>query len=397
MLRVLHVLHVSQPLVCGYSIRSEKILESQRRAGLKICVVTSAQQPSPNEEMDVGDTHYWRTPSTGTSRSPVRELRLMNGLFRRLREASEQFRPHLIHAHSPILVGIPAWRVARARRIPFVYEVRDLWENASVDRGKFAYGSLPYRIAHQLETTLVRRADAVVTICDALQRNLEARRGAEVTIVPNGVDTLRFSPMDPLPEWRKQWNDGRQPTLAYIGSFQPYEGLDVLLRAMKTLRERLNARLLIAGDGPERRRLTDLSRQLGVDAAVLFTGHLPHERVCEIYSAADLLVYPRVETMTTRLTTPLKPLEAMSMARPVLASDLPPMREIVQDGVTGLLFRPGDPDHLATTAIDLLTKPDYRRALAGNARDYVSQTRTWATCTAPYFGLYAKLNASDAT
>ena len=71
-----------------------------------------------------------------------------------LERAIHEFRPDLIHAHSPLLVGYPALRVARRHGLPFVYEVRDLWENASVDRGKFKDGSLPYRIARDLETRI---------------------------------------------------------------------------------------------------------------------------------------------------------------------------------------------------------------------------------------------------
>src|SRR4029078_2592297 len=110
--------------------------------------------------------------------------------------------PDVVHAHSPVLVGLPALRTAHDRGIPCVYEIRDLWENASVDRGKFGYNSPQYLLARALETYVVTHADAVVTICQTLRRELASsiRDPLRLFVVENGVDVTAFQPQTPSPE-----------------------------------------------------------------------------------------------------------------------------------------------------------------------------------------------------
>jgi PEP-CTERM/exosortase A-associated glycosyltransferase len=393
-MRVLHVLHTSLPHVCGYSIRSDRILSLQREMGMEVSVVTSAQQPeTPPDEILNGIPHF-RTRRPRLSRSPVREVQLMHSLGHRLAGVIDHVRPEIIHAHSPVLVGLPAYFTAKRRGLPFLYEVRDLWENASVDRGKFAAGSVPYRAARTLETWLLRHAGAVVTLGEALRSELQGRAGRSVAVTPNGVDPDVFRPLEPQPEWQRQWNPGGKQVIAYVGSFQPYEGLDILVKAMRLIAARRDrVHLLIVGDGPERSGLEALVVKERLQTHMKFVGRLPHNRVKEIYAVADLLVYPRVATLTTQLTTPLKPLEAMSMRKAVIASDLPAIRELVSDQVTGVLFEPGNSEDLAEKALKLLSDPALRIRLGSEGRCMVLKERRWDSSVARYKPIYIKLLA----
>src|SRR5262249_22002288 len=157
-------------------------------------------------------------------------------------------RPDIVHAHSPVLVGLPAYFVAKQRRLPLVYEVRDLWENASVDRGKFADDSLPYRAARYLESWLLERADAVTTICEPLRANLAARVNApaKIVVMPNGVEAEAFQAVPGDAALRRQLGLPEGPLAAYIGAFQPYEGLNILIDAMRAIAQvRPDAHLVI--------------------------------------------------------------------------------------------------------------------------------------------------------
>jgi PEP-CTERM/exosortase A-associated glycosyltransferase len=397
-MRVLHVLHTSLPYVCGYSLRSDRILSLQRQMGIEIAVATSAQQPDDRPDETIDDIRYFRTRCDRPGRTPIREWRLMNSLRKTVEAACLQFKPDIVHAHSPVLVGLPAYRVARKLHLPFAYEVRDLWENASVDRGKFAAGSVPYKIARGLETWVLRRTNVVMAIGEALRDELEPRAGSPVTIIPNGVDTELFQPLQARSEWRQHWNPEGRKIIAYLGAFQPYEGLDVLVKAMKILASTLpDARLLIVGDGPERAALEILAQREGVSDRIRFTGRIPHDRVSEIYAVADLLVYPRIDTLTTRLTTPLKPLEALAMEKAAMASDLPAIRELITDNVSGLLFKAGDPADLARKAELLLNDPALRARLGAAGRQQALRERKWSDAVARYEPVYRRLlNAGGA-
>jgi PEP-CTERM/exosortase A-associated glycosyltransferase len=317
------------------------------------------------------------------------------------------FRPDVIHAHSPVLVGLPALRVGRRLGIPVVYEIRDLWENASVDRGRFAAGSLLYRVARGLEGYVLRRADAVVTICELLRSELAPRAGRpdKVHVVANGVDVLGFTPQAPDEALRQRLGLTGKELILYAGTFQRYEGLDLLVRAIAEIaRQRPQAHLVIVGGSagfaggagpvsPEEQELRAAASEAGAVNHVTFTGRIPHAEVKGLYALADILSYPRRLTLTTALTTPLKPLEGMAMAKAVVASDVPPMKELVQDGSTGLLFRAGDHLDLARKCLDLLSDPRLRTRLGETAREWVVRERQWPALVAGYRKVYESIRA----
>jgi PEP-CTERM/exosortase A-associated glycosyltransferase len=381
------------PFLCGYSIRSDYLIRFQQEHGIEPAVVTSAQQP-PSSDVFTHEREipHWRTPALGHSLPPlVREIALMRALEKQLLKEATHWKPDLIHAHSPMLVGLPALRVARRLKIPLVYEVRDLWENASVDRGKFRDGSPAYKLARAMETRVLQQASATVTICQSLARELAPRVRTKdgLFVVGNGVDATKFTPIESAEWFRKNWNLCGKKVLAYIGTFQPYEGLDTLIAALpEILKSVPAAHVMIVGSGGVESELKAQTERLGLGGSVTFTGRLAHNEVGSAYSIADAMVYPRVLTRTTALTTPLKPLEAMAMGKAVIASDVPAMQELVQDGTTGVTFRAGDVADLAQKCIHLLQSSSERRHLETSGRDWVVSERDWPHLVAQYKNIY---------
>ena len=147
--------------------------------------------------------------------------------------------------------------------------MRDLWENASVDRGKFRYNSPFYRIARRLETRVLRGADAVVTICDTLKDDLSTRVAdpSRVFVVGNGVDAESFDPVDAgSGGLARDWGLTGKQVIAYVGTFQPYEGLDLLIGALpQVLARRPAAHLVIAGGSAGESTAAETSLQAQVD------------------------------------------------------------------------------------------------------------------------------------
>ncbi|HMA92289.1 MAG TPA: glycosyltransferase [Polyangiaceae bacterium] len=396
-MRVLHVLHTSLPVVAGYTIRSRCILEHLGRLGCELAVVSSAQHPNGETLFEIvqGIPHFRTENPRRKLPSPAKELQSMWSLQAKLSSVVHQWKPDVIHAHSPMLVGLPALQVARSKRIPLVYEVRDLWENASVDRGKFAADSPFYRAAQLMETAVFRRAQAVVTICASLRDEIAPRVAGPLHVVDNGFEASSFVPRAKNPEVMQRWGLNDRRVIGYVGTFQPYEGLDLLIRAMpKVLQQVPNAHLLITGAGGVQSELERLSSELGMQQHVTFTGRVPHQDVFDLYAAADVLAYPRISTRTTRITTPLKPVEAMAMEKPVVVSDLPAMRELVRADETGLLFRHGDCDDLARALAELLGNPERCERIGQQARAHVLEARQWGRLVERYIPIYEQARAS---
>lgn len=398
-MRVLHLLHHSLPHVSGYAVRSHHVLTGQARLGVWPLAVTSPRHAAPEASVEwIDGLCLLRTPPTAESGAAIgRELRQILRHAARAWEGARAFRPHAIHAHSPATCALAGLLVAQRCGAPFLYEVRDLWEYAAVLQGKFAHGSARFRLARALETWLLRIADGVTPICEGLAEEVIARRrqARGVVVCPNGVDPDRFAPAEPSAAERARWQPTGGPVVAYVGGMQPYEGLPVLVRAFARVARRIpQARLVIAGSGPAAASLAAAVHEQDLGDRVHLAGVLAEADVRSLLRRADLVVYPRVACPTTRLTTPLKPLEAMAMARPVLASDLPALRELIRPGETGELAPAGDDVALAARCVALLRDPERRQRLGEQARAYVLRERRWDETVRRYPPLYEAVCAA---
>ncbi|MEC9018230.1 MAG: TIGR04063 family PEP-CTERM/XrtA system glycosyltransferase, partial [Pseudomonadota bacterium] len=307
----------------------------------------------------------------------------------------QRWRPDVIHAHSPVLNAIAAQRVARRHGIPMIYEIRAFWEDAAVGNGTGREGSPRYWLTRQLETRAVRDADAVAVICEGLRGDLVARGidPSKIIVSPNGVDMDQFgAPVPRDPGLTAKLGLNGADVVGFIGSFYDYEGLDDLIAAMPRLvRARPQAKLLLVGGGPMEQALRAQAMASPFADHIAFVGRVPHDQVEQYYAQVDVLAYPRKAMRLTDLVTPLKPLEAMAQGRLVAASDVGGHRELIEDGVTGMLFAPDDPaaiaDSLAALFADRAQWDERRRV----ARAYVERERNWSSNILRYEPVYQLL------
>ena len=400
-LRVLHVLDHSIPLHSGYTFRTAALLREQRALGWDTFHVTSPKQgATPAAEEDVDGLHFYRTPSgTGLLADlPVgREVALMKSLGQRLEEVARLVKPHIIHAHSPVLNALPALKVGRKLGIPVVYEIRAFWEDAAVDHGSTNEGSLRYRATRSLETRAIQRADHVFTICEGLRADIVARGVpiAKVTVIPNAVNVDAFSLGSP-PDLAllAKLNLSGSTVIGFIGSFYAYEGLDLLLAALPALlKARPDVKVLLVGGGVQEANLRQQAQQLGVADKVVFAGRVPHHDVNRYYDLIQVLAYPRHPMRLTELVTPLKPLEAMAQGQLFVASDVGGHKELIEHNKTGVLFKAGSADALAQALLDLLNNPTLWPVLKTNGREFVEDIRNWKNSVANYVGPYERLTS----
>jgi PEP-CTERM/exosortase A-associated glycosyltransferase len=398
-MRILHILDHSIPLHSGYSFRTLAILKEQRALGWETFHLTSPKQgPAAADEEAVNGWQFYRTRPPGGILEGVPalgEIELMGEVTYRIEQLVRRLRPHILHAHSPVLNAIPALRVGRRLGIPVVYEVRALWEDAAVDHGTAREGGLRYRLSRALETWALRRVDAVTTICEGLRGDIVARGIApeKVTVIPNAVDINEFSAGGvPDSVLKQQLGLDGALVLGFIGSFYAYEGLAVLLRAVpQLLAQNPSIRVLLIGGGYQEAELKRLAAELGVGNQVIFTGRIPHEEVPRYYDLIDVLIYPRLSMRLTELVTPLKPLEAMAQGRLLAASDVGGHRELIRADETGVLFKAGDSESLATTVHKLLSEPERWPKLRAAGRRFVETERNWAHSVVRYRGVYGAL------
>ena len=398
-LRVLHVLDHSIPLHSGYTFRTLSILREQRLLGWDTHHLTSPKHALPSgAEETVDGWHFYRTPAPASARLPgLAEVAMMKQTQALLLEVAQKVRPHILHAHSPVLNAIPALRVGRQLGIPVVYEVRAFWEDAAVDHGTTTEGSLRYRLTRRLETHALRQAQHVFTICEGLRNDIAARGipASKVTVIPNAVDIDAFD-VNGAPDESLKASLGLQgaTVLGFIGSFYAYEGLDLLIAALpRLLQRRPELRVLLVGGGPQDEALRAQVAAAGLGDKVTFTGRVPHAEVQRYYDLVDVLVYPRHSMRLTELVTPLKPLEAMAQGRLLVASDVGGHKELIRHGETGWLFKAGSPQALSDAVEDLLGHRERWSSLRVAGRQFVERERNWKASVARYQPVFDRLAA----
>ncbi len=408
-MRVLHLLHRSVPGTHGYAIRSREIVTKQLEKGLEPLVVTSPSQ-APLGELDaeqseyIDGVRYFRT--SGNILSPTLEvqdkssakaaLRVLQN-FRLLKAAlrvARKYRPDVIHGHSPFTCGLVANTVGKWVNIPSVYEMRGIWEDSHSGRGKFREQSVRYRVVRALDDRALKGASLCCAIGGSLKAEIVSRgiSSERVFIVPNGVDVKTFSPGPPDENMQEKLGLRGKVVFGYIGYFFNYEGLDLLIETMTRLARQLpDLALLLVGDGELMPSLRKMVADAGISDKVVFTGRVPHSEVTEFYKICDFMVLPRRDTRETRLVTPLKPLEIMAMAKPLIASDVGGHLEMVQDGVNGLVFKSENVSDLASKCAMLAGDRDLRTDLGTRARKWVEANRDWRVLVERYIAIYEKL------
>ena len=397
MTRILHVLDHSLPTHSGYTFRTRALMKAQVLKGWEVAGVTGVRHPEPGPDVETVDgLSFYRTPPIAPARSPIREWREIGALAKRVEALAKEWKPDVLHAHSPVLDGMAALRIGKKLDIPVIYEIRAFWEDASVGNGTGREGSLRYRLTKQLETHAVKAADAVAVICEGLRRDLIARGidADKITVSPNGVDLDLFGDPPPRDDALAESLDlaADDAVIGYIGSFYDYEGIDDLIAAMPALvAAQPKARLLLVGGGPMEAALKAQAAASPAAPHIHFVGRVPHEEVERYYSLIDILAYPRKKMRLTDLVTPLKPLEAMAQGKLVAASDVGGHRELIEDGVTGTLFAPDDPAAIADALAKLLENrgmwPERRRV----ARIFVESHRNWSSNILRYEPVYQRL------
>ena len=212
-----------------------------------------------------------------------------------------------------------------------------------------------------------------------------------VTVIPNGVSASDF-PSTPLPA-----REGRVPVLLYIGTLADWQGLDIVVKALPKILAHQPVRLQIVGRGRSRQRkiLSKQIRKLGVEGSVTVLPAVPHHEIPALIAESDICVAPLGlnDRNVTQGACPIKVLEYMAAGRPLLASNMPIVRELVREDVDALLFSPNDPDDLARQVLALLNDLELSKRLAQSASERALSKFTWHESQKKLGKVYEKLLA----
>jgi len=461
-MKVLHVLANSPPDVNGYAVRTQMILENQNQleqiSSLGLSSPWYPDRDSMVDEFNMNGVQYLRTlhPSRKKNsklshklvkfftRNPnskpltkdaekedkkfillrifdffyygifkigrairhffrigwkvVEEKILIKYFTKRIIEVAKMENIDIIHAHTPYRVGLPAMKAARKLGLPFVYEMRGMWEETAVANGRWMRNGPAYRRFQRYETKVLRKADQVICISETLKKEAISRGvdASKISITTNAVERKLTEKSKESSLYQTAVESLQQDegccVIGYIGSLREMEGVDLTAKAVAKLAKKgHNVRFFVLTGNNGQHELRQLCNSLGIEDSTVILGPVAHEEVASFYSLIDVFVVSRPNSRVTQLVTPLKPFEAMAMGRTVVASRLAALEEIIQDGTTGLLYKTDDLDDLTHTIERCLQDPELRQKLGSAACEWVLNNRTWDVVVKNTLDVYEKL------
>lgn len=379
---VLHVLTNSVPHTqSGYALRSHEILRAQAQAGLEVHAVTRIGYPALIGRIDgtgrqtIDGVTYHRLVPFSLPSSPTERLQEQ---ARQLRQLCLELQPSILHTTTHFTNALAVESVAQSLGIPWIYEVRGfLFDTWASSREEYAYTSEKYRLFMERESEMAHRADAVITLGEAMSMELQ-RWGIpieKISLVPNSVSrddvAIEITPSEARARL------GMEDDKFYVGSISSivdYEGIDFLLDAVARLATtHKNLRLMVVGDGSARDSLLEQASCLGIQNISAFPGRVDLSTAKLYYQALDLFVVPRRDTRVTRLVTPLKSVLAQATGLNVIGSNLPALWGLGREN----LFEAESVPALAKKIAEFLATPTYR--VLKQAPTWDDAARTTAT------------------
>jgi colanic acid biosynthesis glycosyl transferase WcaI len=287
-------------------------------------------------------------------------------------------RTDVIIATSPqLLVGLSGWWLARRKRLPFVFEVRDLWPESLSAVGMGNSNSPLHRTLARIAGFLYSRADQIVVVTSAFEDHLVEHWRVpreKISVIENGVETRLFAPEPFSPEavnLRRELGAEGKFVVSYIGTMGMAHGLETVIDAATRLQDS-NPQIvfLMVGEGAEKARIIALAQARGL-SNLRFVDQQPREKIPAYICASDVCLVPLRKTELFKTVLPTKMLEFMSCGRPVILGVDGQARAILEEAKGGLAIEPEDVDALLNAILYLAGNSGIAQELGRNGRDFI--------------------------
>jgi glycosyltransferase involved in cell wall biosynthesis len=308
-------------------------------------------------------------------------------------------KPDVVIGTSPqLLVGLSAWWISRVKRVPLVFEVRDIWPDAILASGVGREGTLFARSLRAISRFLHKRADLVVVVTPAFRSELIEKWDvpeSKIEVVQNGVETKLFSPEGTGDAIASSLGIGGRFVVSYVGTIGYAHGLGTILDAAEMLRDKApEIAWLIVGEGAERAALEESARARGL-SNVIFAGQKPRADVAKILEASDVCLVLLKQSPVFTTVIPTKMLEFMAAGRPVVLGVDGQARQIAEEAGACIFVPPEDSDALAAAVLTLRDDGELGRRLGRAGRTYIETKLSREQTAVTYLDLLERLTRAE--
>lgn len=341
-------------------IRLEKEIKSLSEAGYNVLVICNQYNKELNPTFK-----YCEIKRVNALFKSVMLNRIINfpiffnpRILRKIYWAILEFKPDFIHAHDLPMIPVALF-FKKLFRIPVIFDMHENYPEALKAFGKkglinFLFKN--YKAAKLLEKFCIKRSDAIITVVKENSERLlqQGVKSEKIYLVSNTVDldTFATEPVDEkiLEKYRNQ------VVLLYAGYVTPERGLDVVVRGMSFLKEKItNAKLLIIGNGISVPSLKKISDDLSLNNFVEFIGWPGHDKLSSYFKVAKIFISPQPQCEFWDTTIPHKLFEYMSQSKPVLAADSKAIKRVIEETSCGLIYKSNNPEDFSTKVLEILS------------------------------------------
>jgi len=270
---------------------------------------------------------------------------------------------------TPLTVGVPGYVLSRVKRVPFVFEVRDLWPASAVAVGALRSRAL-IRISEWAEAFFYRKARIVIALTRGIYSAL-CEKGIpveKVQLITHGADVDLFRPLPKNNAVRTELSLQGKFVATYTGAHGLANGLDVVMEAARLLRHETGIAFLLVGDGAEKGTLVKLAEDYALDN-VIFLDPRPKSQIPEVLAAADLCLMILRNLQVFQTACPNKFFDYLAAGRPVLVNFLGEVKEMLEERGAGVFVQPDDPHAMAQAILELEGDPARCAEMGRKARE----------------------------
>jgi len=327
-------------IIGGTEIATYSIARLLAEKGHDVHVITFLDSGLPEESVEQGFTvHLIRYP----------KIRFLKSIFLYMKAllVLKKFNPQVIHAQN-IHSGMLGFWAKKFLGRPFV-----VW-----GQGSDIY--VAWRYKKQISRLVLTSADAVIALTEDMKKEMLKICQRDIYVIPNGVDLRKFEGLSKESARAKLHVKKEAKVIIFVGNLRPVKGLRYLVEAMKFIKDKEDdARLMLVGGGEERGYLEELTKQLGLEGYVTFTGKVPNEEVPEHMITGDVFVLPSLSEGGVNM-------EIMAAGLPIVATNVGGIPEFVIEGENGFLVEPKNPEQIAEKVCLLLRDNELRSRISEN-------------------------------
>lgn len=378
-------LYAKESIAGGAVTHSGELLRALKKLGH--CVFSISPHPLPYVK-EVVDYFYTIKPFIERGPTEIADILYNLSFYRKASQILEREKPDFIYQRY-LLYSIAGVKVAKKLKIPIIMEF-----NGSDVRLRKEFGTLftPEKFAYFMERKILKQLDVIVTVSRVLKEEL-LNIGIpmkSIYVIPNAVDPIKFTRCINGTGVKKQLGLRNKIVVGYFGAFHQWQGVEVLVEAFKrSLEVNKNLHLLLVGTGELYKDIKSLILVENIAEAVTLTGVVPFEEVPKYMALCDICTAPFL-SIERFFFSPIKIFEYMAMGKAIIGSNIGQIGEVLRDGESAILVKPGNKNLLSEAILSLAANPQLRGKLGNSAMAEVERY-TWQSNAKHIIEIYQKM------